>query len=427
MNNVLFDEFIKPFTTMGDYMTGLYLIKQTFSSKTKNYVEVSKLINNNLSQNINEFEIKKLIDQLEIYPKEYGYDYFHNNDRLLQKLHADTESKGMASIVLAPEIKQCQVCTSKAQLVVKKPKLTKEPILYAENSIGNQAEALNSLVKIDKKIACNYLKFMKVLANISTKHCKSCGSFHYLSFVVDASNNSKHYYENSHLEKYFQITTETIFETSLLQAINASFFFQHCSFRNFSETYNYRYAHSANERFKLNYKRLCEVFYTWHLVKFYKEFYKITLTGKNITDQYEVFPNLCIFNCELVPSGESGLDDILDSVKPTLANLFTQKWSSEQNHPRSHSEDCSKTITIDGCWKCTRTKCCYDDVFYKTVEFGDIPVGCTETPLRGSYYCDKHSSHELKFNVDGQVKRVKPKDIKPTKISKFTFILYIIM
>lgn len=148
MNNVLLDEFIKPFKTMGDYMTGLYLIKQTFSSKTKNYGEVSKLINNNLSQNINEFEIKKLIDQLEMYPKDYGYDYFHNNDRLLQKLNEDTEITGMASLVLDPEIKQCQVCPSKAHLVVKKPKLTKEPILYAENSIGNQAKTANPILKI---------------------------------------------------------------------------------------------------------------------------------------------------------------------------------------------------------------------------------------------------------------------------------------
>jgi hypothetical protein len=88
---------------------------------------------------------------------------------------------------------------------------------------------------------------------------------------------------------------------------------------------------------------------------------------------------------------------------------IVKRWSA---HEHIGNPLCKKTITFDGLWKISRTKCCYDVPVNKTTEFGDIPIGCTQTPERLSYFCTEHKKHELNFKVGDRVMPTRPKLIK---------------
>lgn len=81
-------------------------------------------------------------------------------------------------------------------------------------------------------------------------------------------------------------------------------------------------------------------------------------------------------------------------MKERLLDNFVKKWSSHQHV----SSSCKKTITFDGNWKISRLKCACDDGVYPTEEFGDVLLGCVQTPLRKNYYCVKHAGRNLVFN-----------------------------
>jgi hypothetical protein len=61
----------------------------------------------------------------------------------------------------------------------------------------------------------------------------------------------------------------------------SSILFQHTSFKSFVAKYNFDYAPKKNNRFFLNEKRLCEVFYTHYLLNYYKEFLELDLKSNN--------------------------------------------------------------------------------------------------------------------------------------------------
>lgn len=76
------------------------------------------------------------------------------------------------------------------------------------------------------------------------------------------------FYPDSFGKEYFQLKNETIFESKLLESLLADFVFQHITFRSFCEAYNYKYANKDLYRFKLQYKRIAEVFFAWRLAKY---------------------------------------------------------------------------------------------------------------------------------------------------------------
>ena len=69
---------------------------------------------------------------------------------------------------------------------------------------------------------------------------------------------------------------------------------------------------------------------------------------------------------------------------------------------------CGFTITIDGNWKLTRAKCCFDSIFIRIKEFGKLITGCRKTPNINSYFCKNHHGKDLFFRAE--------------KIKKFAFI-----
>lgn len=114
------------------------------------------------------------------------------------------------------------------------------------------------------------------------------------------------------------------------------------------------------------------------------------------------------------------IDEVLKIIKPSLFKNFVSKWSK---HNHSTDPNCNKTITMDGLWKISRLKCSYDNVVFDTIEFGEIKVGCPETPERFSYYCAKHKGHNLIFNNGAKQVSYQPKSIKRERLSTTLFIL----
>lgn len=104
---------------------------------------------------------------------------------------------------------------------------------------------------------------------------------------------------------------------------------------------------------------------------------------------------------------------MLKRIKNDLLICFIQKWT----HHEHHVNFCNKTITIDGNWKLFRAKCLEEDGDFISREFGSIPTGCRETPSRGSYHCEQHSSSDCKFYVNGHQLCFNPLTIKPTRLS----------
>ena len=78
-----------------------------------------------------------------------------------------------------------------------------------------------------------------------------------------------------------------------------------------------------------------------------------------------------------------------------------KKWTSINHLELCKNENCSFAVNVDGNWKCFRLKCAFEDAHIISDELKPIKIDCTETPERGSYYCQNHSSMQeiVFFNV----------------------------
>lgn len=110
------------------------------------------------------------------------------------------------------------------------------------------------------------------------------------------------------------------------------------------------------------------------------------------------------------------LDKLIDGHRGDFFSNFVKKWINHK-HVIPYDE-CKRTASFDGDWKVGRIKCCYDQIHYESPEYGAIQIGCTKTPLRGSYFCRDHKDHQLKFKVGDDYINLHPKNIKLTKKCK---------
>lgn len=118
------------------------------------------------------------------------------------------------------------------------------------------------------------------MATVNTMYCDQCKSFHNMSFGLNPTNKEKRFYKDSYQMPYFQTSNETIFELSLLNDLHASILIQTSSFRSFAASYNYNRGFSILDRNRLLYKRLIEVYFTWHLANYFKQFSTKHLSSK---------------------------------------------------------------------------------------------------------------------------------------------------
>ena len=113
----------------------------------------------------------------------------------------------------------------------------------------------------------------------------------------------------------------------------------------------------------------------------------------------------------------SSIDQVLKDLEPNLFNDFLRKWTTlRQEQPNTDT-----AVVFDGNWKMARSKFCFDCIDYPGVVLEPIPIGCTFTPCRESFYCEKHKSYQMTFDVDGKTKAMKPSDIKAKSLDKYLY------
>ncbi len=121
-------ELISPFENLTCYLRAVKIVHNAYSAKTKNYDEVCLAINEHIKSNFNNRIIKNFIDNVVLYRESSGLNFF------------DSESAGSSSNtiskVLTPNVDICVFCTKPSDLVIKKIRLLKEPILYKNDGIG---------------------------------------------------------------------------------------------------------------------------------------------------------------------------------------------------------------------------------------------------------------------------------------------------
>ena len=123
--------------------------------------------------------------------------------------------------------------------------------------------------------------------------------------------------------------------------------------------------------------------------------------------------------CYLVPfdtiSKTNSIDIVMKNLKHTFLRNFVEKWS---RHEHKHTVlKCNEALCYDGNWKIYRAKCSFDKIYSKVGHFGEVRVGCTESPLPMSYFCKIHQNAKLTFQFGDEYIELKPENIQVEKKS----------
>ena len=104
------------------------------------------------------------------------------------------------------------------------------------------------------------------------------------------TRKKKYFYKDAIEQQYFQITNESVIEITLLVDVVSAMLFQHSSFHAFCQSYNYRYGLINSVRDRLNAKRVAELYYAYHLIKFHGQH-----TGQYLVCTILIFFNTILF------------------------------------------------------------------------------------------------------------------------------------
>jgi len=106
-----------------------------------------------------------------------------------------------------------------------------------------------------------------------------------MSYALNKETATKTFYCNADKLPFFQFSSETLFSTEILENFTSLILFSQVSFIGYSSAYNQRHATNQTNATKqqgrnhLNHKRLADAFFTYHLLKYFKEFLKKDLTS----------------------------------------------------------------------------------------------------------------------------------------------------
>jgi hypothetical protein len=246
--NIKTIDYIVPFFSILSFLQALSVVKRIYCHNKKNYKQIHTVISS-LIKNITESETETFVNKVITYSTSYPVDFFNEvvmfNRNLTDHLAQDNDN----TLTLESPSRQCNNCY-KGKMVTnwfryKAPQFGKDGILYQREQVEK--------------------------CRLNIKQCKYCEAYHYLSFSFDNKNKTKKFFVNAHEYQYFQYTTETIFERNLMTSLLADIVFKHCSFRAFSDTYNFMNTSLLPFRYLLNAKRLADAFFCFELCKFYSE------------------------------------------------------------------------------------------------------------------------------------------------------------
>ena len=261
----------------------------------------------------------------------------------------------MDGMELITEHEQCVVCDSP---------LTTE--VYRGTSRGEE-----SLQHSAPKV---YSTTGPVRATLRPKKCSNpaCGALHYLSYATGGKRlpeATQQYYDGCTDSKWFHVTDEIVWESSLLRQYEVQAVCSHTGFETFMSEYSMRHdgreAAAVNEKTRL---RLSHAFFGWTLLRWAAEL---------------AWPRLG----PMPLSSIKGCDETLLKLTPSFSAAFTWKWGKE------HAARCRQpgrcvAMAADGHMKARRSVCRNKWARVKEVQgLGKLVLNCPRTPSRGSYFC----------------------------------------
>jgi hypothetical protein len=125
-----------PFKNRGESYKAIQIIHRTFSQKLKNYDHVTSLVNRVIGSNVSIETMIKFVEQIVTYPALYGYEAVENYTNFLDEIRQHSVDTKSPTVILTPVMNKCFFCPLGKQLIIKKVKFTKEPLLFGISCIG---------------------------------------------------------------------------------------------------------------------------------------------------------------------------------------------------------------------------------------------------------------------------------------------------
>ncbi len=129
------NSFLHPFNNATDFLKGVHIVKNYYSEKNCNYLEVNERLNKIMTTSFGLATITSFVKQIRTYPEFYGYSYINNFHKFSSEIHQNFSSLNMYTLVITPEINFCIFCEN-GKLIVKAQFCEKNPILYSVSGIG---------------------------------------------------------------------------------------------------------------------------------------------------------------------------------------------------------------------------------------------------------------------------------------------------
>ncbi len=125
------------FDSHNDMFIAMTVISKTYVIKLKNHEHVTLIVNKVLNKKYSPIVMLQFIEQIQMYPKQTGYDAIINNNKVLEKIRQESVATESPTRVLTPTIVSCVMCDQReVKLQIKNVAFLKEPILFGLLCIG---------------------------------------------------------------------------------------------------------------------------------------------------------------------------------------------------------------------------------------------------------------------------------------------------
>ena len=248
-------------------------------------------------------------------------------------------------MVLVPQRDECVACG--APLTIAYPSQPNYPTVYSEDGVIPNVQ-------------------------LFSKRCTrpGCGALHYMSYAAGYGHFGKipdgkqMFYPDACVARWWQISPSTLWSTKLLRQYQAQALHSHTGAKTFVSEYEMLHGVTVSTYCV---QLLIRAFLAWSLVHWLRE------------EKLDV--------AHVAVQSDESLDAELLAHTPALAKAFASRWGKGHKAHCRQPGNCNCWM-LDGHMKCRRPVCA--NKFARIVEcgkLGNAVLGCTHTPMRGSYFC----------------------------------------
>ncbi|CAF1153659.1 unnamed protein product, partial [Didymodactylos carnosus] len=218
------------------------------------------------------------------------------------------------------------------------------------------------------------------------EYCKKCGYSHYPNSYSTIKRQHIVTCDAFKQTRYFSVGGKNVYDVALFIHFTHQLIVCRATFRGYTSAYNA----TIYDLSMMQGERTSAVQQT---------FQPVVLDRQNFQSAFLVF-GICQFKFFMNNSCTSEIPFSLDKValkrwcegiKKEMWKLFVIMWGNHKETRKCGSSTCSSCFVVDGQQKIDRPICRFKNVIKENCELGDVFVGCGETSIAGSHFCDTHS------------------------------------